>query len=495
MNGPTNGMMSGRAGGGRIVRHLRHWEGGMRIVVVGGGPGGYSAAFEAARLGAEAVLVERDRLGGTCLNWGCVPTKAILRSAHAVLDSRNAAALGLAGAPLSVNLAALEGRTRGVMDELRGQLEATARRLKVSVVRGEGRLTGPRTVEVRSGGGRDTLEADAVIVATGSVPLRLPNIDHGLDGVWTSDDAVSLKDVPERIVIIGGGVIGLEFACAYAAFGSAVTVVELTEQVLPGMDKRVARTIQQALEAHGVQFRLEDAVESVERGQGGLRATLRSGAGLDADVVLSAVGRVPATAGIGLEEVGIEFDRRAVKVDERFMTNVGGIFAIGDAIGGMMLAHVAEAEGRAAARNAVAWYEAAHAGTQPAFETVRYDCIPACVYTFPNVATVGKTREAAAAQGVETVQAIAKFTGNARALAEGEPEGFVQVVAEKGSGLLVGCQIVGPFAVEIVHEAAVAIRQGLSVASIGHAVHAHPTVSETLMLACEDAAAKVRSGR
>lgn len=468
----------------------------MRIVVLGGGPGGYSAAFEAARLGADVVLVERDRLGGTCLNWGCVPTKAILRSAHAALDSRKAAELGLKGAALEVDLESLARRTQGVMDELRSQLETTARRLKVSVVRGSGRVLAPGRVEVALEDGTvEDYGADAVIVATGSEPFRLPNIDHDLEGVWTSDDAVSLRGVPERVVVIGGGVIGLEFACAYAAFGSDVTVVELTEQVLPGMDKRVARTVQQALEAQGISFRLKDAVESVERAGGRMRSVLRSGDALDSDVVLSAVGRVPVAQGIGLEEAGVLFDRRAVKVDEAFATNVPGIFAVGDAIGGVMLAHAAEAEGRAAARNAIAWHESRSSGVEPAFEQVCYDCIPACVYTFPNVASVGLTRDAAAARGVDAVQAVAKFTGNARALAEGEAEGFVQVVAERGSGRIVGCQIVGPFAVEIVHEAAIAIREGLSAASIGSAVHAHPTVSETLMLACEEAAAKAGAHR
>lgn len=475
---------------------LRRREASMRIVILGGGPGGYSAAFEAARLGADVALVERDRLGGTCLNWGCVPTKAILRSAHAALDSRRAAELGLRGAALGVDLEALARRTQGVMDEMRRQLEANARRLKVSVVRGSGRVQGPGLVEVSlEGGGVEHIGCDAVIVATGSEPFRLPEIDHALDGVWTSDDAVSLRGIPERILIIGGGVIGLEFACAYAAFGSAVTVVELMGQVLPGMDKRVARTVQQALEAQGVSFRLEDAVGSVERADGAMRSALRSGDVLCSDVVLSAVGRVPVTRGIGLEEAGVEFDRRAVRVDDAFATTVPGIFAVGDAIGGVMLAHVAEAEGRAAARNAVMWHESRASGAQPAFERVRYDSIPACVYTFPNVALVGLTRDAASALDLDVVQAVAKFAGNARALAEGEPEGFVQVVAEKGTGRLVGCQIVGPFAVEIVHEAAIAIREGLSVAALGAAVHAHPTVSETLMLACEEAASKAGAHR
>lgn len=468
----------------------------MRIVVIGGGPGGYAAAFEAARLGAEVVMVERDRLGGTCLNWGCVPTKAILRSAHAALDARNAAALGLAGAPLAVDQRALEVRTRGVVDELRGQLEATARRLKVTVVHGSGRLRAARVVDVElADGGSQAVEADAVIVATGSEPFRLPTIDHALPGVWTSDDAVSLTQIPASILVIGGGVIGLEFACAYAAFGSQVTVVELTEQVLPGMDKRVVRTVQQALEALGVTFFLGDAVDAVEEHEGRMYASLRSGRVIESDVVLSAIGRVPVASDIGLEDVGVTFERRAVSVDAHLATSVPGIFAVGDAIGGMMLAHVAEAEGRVAARNAVAWWEAAAAGSKPAYHTVRYDCIPACVYTFPNVASVGLTRDAAVAQGIDAVQAIAKFTGNARALAEGEPEGFVQVVAERASGRMIGCQIVGPFAVEIIHEAAIAIREGVSVADIGETVHAHPTASETLMLACEEAASKSKAGR
>jgi dihydrolipoamide dehydrogenase len=458
----------------------------MRIVVLGGGPGGYSAAFEAARLGAEVVLIERERLGGTCLNWGCIPTKTILRSAHIVADTRNAAAYGLNATVASVDISGLRARKEGVVDELVSQIEGSAKRLKVRVVLGEGKLAGPKTVEVTlAGGGTETFEGDAVILATGSIVFKLPNIDHDMEGVWTSDDAVALGDIPKDILIIGGGVIGLEFACAYAAFGSKVTVVELMEQVLPGNDKRVVKATQSALEEMGVEFLLGDAVESVERVGDRMRSTLRSGSVVESGIVMSAVGRVPNGLGFGFEEAGIEMDRRAVKVDEHLRTNLPGVYAIGDLIGGMMLAHVADEEGIIAARNAVVELKGeGHA------ETLRYDCIPACVYTFPNVAVVGSSRDGAKERGVDVVQAVAKFAANGKALGEGEADGFVQIVAEKGTGRIVGCQIVGPHAVETIHEVALAMSQDIGVRQVAEMVHAHPTVSEVIKMACADAAGK-----
>lgn len=460
----------------------------MRIAVLGGGPGGYAAAFEAARLGAEVVLVERDRLGGTCLNRGCIPTKTILRSAHIVADTRNAAEFGLNAAVASVDIEALRARKERVVDELVGQVESTARRLKVEVVYGEGHLASPKVVEVvTEDGSVNRVEADAVILATGSVVFKLPNIDHDLPGVWTSDEAVGLPDIPHEIVIIGGGVIGLEFACAYAAFGSRVSVVELMEQVLPGSDKRVVRLVQAKLEEMGVEFHLGDAIESVERRDDGrMRSVLRSGGELVSDIVMSAVGRMPNSAGFGFEECGIEFDRRAVKSDEHFRTNIEGVYAIGDLNGGMMLAHVAEEEGVAAARNAVAELS----GNEPT-ESVDLTCVPACVYTFPEVAMVGHTRDRAKELGLDAFQSVAKFAANGKALGEGEGDGFVQLVVEKGSGRILGCQIVGPHAVEIIHEAALALKHGITATELAHKVHAHPTVSEVIKLAALDAAAKL----
>jgi dihydrolipoamide dehydrogenase len=471
----------------------------MRILIIGGGPGGYSAAFEAARLGADVTLVEADNLGGTCLNWGCVPTKTILRSARIAWDTRNGEEFGMRVHPADVDIERLMERKEGIVEELRSQIEATAARLKVNVLWGCARLTGPKSAEVTAlDGVKHDIEGDAVILATGSVVFKLPNIDHSLEGVWTSNEAVSLVEMPRRIVIIGGGVIGLEFACAYASFGSEVTVVELMPTVLPGNDKRVTRVVQDALERMGVTFHLGVSAASVLEGEDRvMTSTLSDGTVLESDIVMSAVGRMPNSAGLGVEAAGLEMDRAAVKVDEHFRTNVPGVFAIGDLIGGMMLAHVADEEGVAAARNAVASYEFAEAEGLlaklkhlPHLESVDYSCIPACVYTFPEVGVVGSSRDSAKESELDVVQAVSKFTANGKALGEGDADGFVQMVAEKGSGRIVGCQIVGPHAVEIIHEVALAMRHKLTVRDIAETVHAHPTVSEVVKLAALDAAEK-----
>lgn len=457
----------------------------MRITVLGGGPGGYSAAFEAARLGAQVTLIERERLGGTCLNWGCIPTKTILRSAHIVADTRHAEEFGLHAEVASVDVDRLRARKEGVVDELVGQIESSAKRLKVDVVYGEGRLDGADGCVVAVDGEQRRIEHDAVILATGSAVFKLPSIDHEMEGVWTSDDAVALSEIPEDIVIIGGGVIGLEFACAYAAFGSNVTVVELMDQLLPGNDKRVVKLAKTQLEAMGIEFHLGDAVDAIERIDGRMKATLRSGEVLDAEIVMSAVGRIPNSAGFGYPEAGIEMDRAAVKADDLYRTNIDNVYAIGDLIGGMMLAHVAEEEGVCAARNAIAVLS----GDDPQ-DRVCLDYVPACVYTFPEIAVVGSSRDSAKERGIDAIQAVAKFAANGKALGEGESDGFVQVVAEKGTGRIVGCQIVGPHAVEIIHEVAVAMANGLAVDKIAHSVHAHPTVSEVIKHAALAATAK-----
>lgn len=459
----------------------------MRITVLGGGPGGYSAAFEAARLGAQVTLVESDRLGGTCLNRGCIPTKTILRSAHMMRDSSRAAEFGLAVGPMTLDVDALRLRKEGVVDTLVGQVESEARRLKVEVVAGIGKLASSSAVEVVDRDGNSTtIEFDAVILATGSEAVHLPFIDHDLERIWTSDEASDVMEIPQEAIVLGGGVIGLEFACAWATFGSKVTVVELASQVLPGNDARVARTVKAELEKAGVVFRLAESVTAVDQVGERVRAALSGGDTLEADVLLSAVGRRPRSRGFRFDELGIEFDRAAIVVDEFYRTNVEGVFAIGDLIGGWMLAHVAEDEGVAAARNAVAQLR----GETPE-ATVRYDCVPACVYTFPEVAVVGSTREGAKERGVDSVASVAKFTGNGKALAEGETEGFVQMVAEKVSGRIIGCQIVGPHAVEIIHEVAFAIRTGMTAEDVAHATHAHPTVSEAVKAAAHALSSKI----
>jgi dihydrolipoamide dehydrogenase len=384
-----------------------------------------------------------------------------------------------------VDCHALRVRKEGVVDELVGQLDTQAKRLKVTVVNGDGRMTGPKQITVATADGDVVIDAEAVILATGSVPFLLPSIDHSLPGVWTSDEATSLTSIPKSIVIIGGGVIGLEFADAYVNFGATVDVVELTPAVLPGNDKRVQREVQKALEAQGVNFHLGVAADKVEQDGDEVVVTLTDGAVLRAQFVLSAPGRKPFSEGLGFPEAGIEMDRAAVKVDEFYRTNVPGVYAIGDLIGGMMLAHVAEAEGEAAAINAVAELS----GEAPT-RHIDLKLVPAAVYTEPGIGVVGSTRDGAKERGFDAVQAVMKFAGNGKALAEGHADGFVQIVAENGSGRILGAQIVGPNAAELIQEISVPMAAGMTVAELGETVFGHPTVSEVVMFAARDAASK-----
>ena len=450
----------------------------MNIVVVGGGPGGYSAAFEAARLGADVTLIEADTLGGTCLNRGCIPTKTLLKSAHLMSDIARACEFGVVAAAASVDVPALRERVATVVSTLVGQVEGEAKRLKVDVVKGFGRLKSPTVVEVDTAEGTLEIAADAIVLALGSEVIDLPFIDRSIPGVWTSDEACAVEDIPTSAIVLGGGVIGIEFAGAWAAMGADVTVVELAPQIAGGVDKRAARTLASALGAQGVTIHTATSVEAVREGGDGVIATLSTGEEITAQVLLSAVGRRPATRDAALEEAGIEMERGAVVVDAGYRTNLETVWAIGDAIGGMMLAHVAEDEGVAAARNVVATLKG-----EEGSHTVRYDCVPACIYTTPEIAVVGSTRDSAKERGVDAAAVIVKFAGNGKAIAEGAEEGFVQLVGDKATGAIVGATIVGPHAVELIHEVAFAMRADVSARSLADATFAHPTVSEAVKAA------------
>lgn len=467
---------------------------GISVAVLGAGPGGYVAAFEAAKHGAEKVyLIERDHVGGTCLNRGCVPTKTMLRSAHCAHEIAHAQDVGIEGDLQSrLNLDHLRARKIEVVEKLRAQIMAGARKYKVDFISGQGRMTGEHEITValsqpaEDGVTERVIKADIIIIATGSLPFKLPMINHELENVWTSDEALELDRIPQEIVICGGGVIGAEFACAYQAFGSHVSVVELSPTLLPGNDKRITRSLAQAFKAKGIDVYTEISVVHVEEAANNrVNVHLSNGAVLEADVLLSAVGRMPNTQGFGFEEVGIEFDRRALKVDATFETNIPGVYAVGDAIGGMMLAHTSEAEARAAVANAFA-----RAQNEEPKHTVNYDHIPACVFTFPEVAMVGITPEKAKEQGRDAFSVVAKYAGNAKALAENDSEGFVQLVCDKESGALLGCQMLGAHSVELIHEVSNAMALGLSVDQLAEPVYSHPTVSEVVMTAAEMAKEK-----
>lgn len=458
------------------------------VVVIGGGPGGYGAAFKAAELGAQAVLIEREKIGGTCLNVGCIPTKTILKTATVIDQSAQAERFGISGSSnLEVNREALRAHKDEVQNEIASQLLAQAKRLKVEIVYGTGKLLEDKKVEVRTSEGTRTFEADAVILATGSRVLKLPFIDYSHLNIWTSDDAVGLKSIPKSIIVIGGGVISVEFASAYKSFGAEVDIVEVSPTIIPVFEKRISRALARCFEERGIRLHLNSSLQAIEEAENGLlRAKLSDGKTLEAEHILVAVGRIPNTEGLGLEDLDIEMNRNAVKVNRYYQSSIDGVFALGDLIGPPMLAHISEAEGEAAAINVMAYLE----GKEPT-QHVELSHIPSGIYCAPEVSMVGINAEQAKEQGIATVSGIAKYSGNGRALAQDETEGFVSLLAEKESGRLLGAQIIGADAVELVTIVSNAISAGNTLDDLCGAVYAHPTLSEVLKLAARLAQAKV----
>lgn len=450
----------------------------MKIVIIGGGPGGYTAAIRAAQLGAEVVLVEKKFLGGTCLNWGCIPTKTLLHGAGAVLDASKAADYGVSMDVTGVDAARLVAKKNEVVEKLRAGVAQLMKMNKISVETGFGSLASPTQVKVE-GDETKTIDADAIVIATGSEVLELPGLEFSKEGVISSDHAVNLPSIPGSMIVIGAGAVGLEFACIYSALGAKVTVVEMMPSVLPIMDKRLGRTVQRAMTGRGIEFALGKKITSVDPAGGAVNVTFEDGEAISAEQVLVGVGRKPVLEGLLLDEIGIEYGRRGIVVNDNLQTNVGGVYAVGDAVGGVMLAHVASTEGIVAVENIMG-----------ATKTVDYNAVPSCVYTFPEVASVGMTKDKTDEAGIATEVGRYSFAASGKALAEGEGEGYVEILAEEGGGKILGANIVGPHATEIIHEVVLAVKLGANAGDVGWTTHAHPSVSEAIM----DAAASLVGG-
>jgi len=472
------------------------------VVILGGGPGGYIAAFEAAKqakaanLDVKITLIERTRLGGTCLNVGCIPTKTILKTAHALADVARVSDFAVSGLDFSaaeLDLEALRVRKKTVINNLVGQIEASAKKLGIEVIEGTGKLQSTvSSIQVsvsNKAGDESVLSCDALIIATGSLPTILPALDAPF--VWTSDDAIALHKVPESIIIVGGGVIGVEFADAYERFGSQVTIVELAKNLLPWQDKRLGKTLARDFKSRGIELHLGTSVEAVSQNATGKAvATLSSGAQLSAEVIMTAVGRVPNTSDLGFEGAGIDFEGRAIAVDESYQTNIPNVYAIGDAIGGLMLAHEAEHEGVLAARAVVAKLAGQ---TPPEAHALNQNLIPGCIYTVPEIATIGMSADDAKKKDIAAVTGIVKYSANGKALAEGEPEGFVQLVADARTGRVLGAQILGAKAVELIAIVAPFMASDATVSDVADSIFAHPTLSELIKLAAEICAGKMQA--
>ncbi|MFN0316578.1 MAG: dihydrolipoyl dehydrogenase [Burkholderiales bacterium] len=450
-----------------------------QVLVLGSGPGGYTAAFRAADLGKQVVLVERwPSLGGVCLNVGCIPSKALLHSARVIAEAEEMSHFGVKfGAP-QVDLNALRGWKDNVVSRLTKGLAGLAKQRKVQVVQGSGRFISSHMLEVDTAEGKKKISFDNAIIAAGSEPARIPGFPYDDERLMDSTGALALKDTPKRLLVIGGGIIGLEMATVYHSLGSKVTVVELLDGLIPGADRDIIKPLHNRVAKRYEAILLKTKVAKLESVKEGIRATFE-GEGAPApqvyDRVLLSVGRRPNGKTINAEAAGVEVtDRGFIPVDKQLHTNVPHIFAIGDIVGEPMLAHKASHEGKTAAE--------VIAGHKVAFDA---RTIPSVAYTDPEVAWMGLTETAAKAQGIEYERAAFPWAASGRALTTGRDEGMTKLLFDKNTKRLLGAAIVGPNAGELISETVLALEMGAEAGDIGLTIHPHPTLSETIFFAAE----------
>ncbi|KQP10920.1 dihydrolipoamide dehydrogenase [Methylobacterium sp. Leaf99] len=450
-----------------------------QVLVIGAGPGGYTAAFRAADLGQSVVLVERwPSLGGVCLNVGCIPSKALLHAAKVIDESHAMAAHGISFTAPQIDIDKLRAWKDGVVKRLTGGLTGLAKQRKVTVVTGEARFVSPHQVAVEHEGQTRIIGFDHAIIAAGSEPVQMPFIPHDDPRVIDSTGALELDGVPARLLVIGGGIIGLEMATVYHALGSKVTIVELMDQIIPGADKDMVTPLMKRIQKQYEAIHLKAKVTAVEATPEGLKVSFEGGTAPATDIfdkVLVSVGRRPNGKRIGAEAAGVAVDERGfIAVDKQMRTNVPHIFAIGDVVGQPMLAHKATHEGKVAAEVA--------AGRTSVFDA---KVIPSVAYTDPEVAWVGMTENEAKAKGIKVGKGVFPWAASGRSLALGREEGLTKVLFDPETDRILGCGIVGPSAGDLIAEAALAIEMGADAEDIGLTIHPHPTLSETIGLAAE----------
>jgi dihydrolipoyl dehydrogenase len=442
------------------------------LVVIGGGPGGYVAAIRAAQLGLDTAVVDtRKTFGGTCLNVGCIPSKALLESSHRFAGAlHDLADHGVVAGEVKLDLGVMQKRKDEIVSRVTQGVAALLWKWKVKTYCGLGRLDGPGRVVVEGEKESHELSAKHVILATGSVPSSIPGVVFDGGRIGTSTEALDYGEVPEHLVVIGAGAIGLELGSVWSRLGAEVTVLEFLDRILPGMDLEIAKEAQKSLVSQGLKIDLGVRVTGVKGTDAGCVIETEGRDPMECSHVLVAVGRRPYTAGLGLETVGIEADERGrIPVDDRLATSADGIFAIGDVIRGPMLAHKASDEGIACVEGIVTGH--GH---------VNYDAVPAIVYTWPEAAGVGKTEEELKEAGIPHRKGVFPFIANGRAHALGETSGKVKILAHAETDRVLGVHIAGPHAGDLIAEAAVAIEFGASSEDLARACHAHPTLSESL---------------
>jgi len=448
------------------------------VVVIGGGPGGYVCAIRAAQLGLKTACVERrGALGGTCLNVGCIPSKALLNASEKFAEAGHGlAALGVKTGKVGLDLAAMMGHKDKVVGELTKGIAFLLKKNKIDYVRGAGSLTGPGAISVTDEAGNETeLAAAHIVLATGSDHMDLAGVTIDEKRIVSSTGALALPKVPKRLIVVGGGYIGLELGSVWRRLGSEVRVVEFLDRIVPGMDGEIAKNFQRMLEKQGMSFQLSSKVTGAKTTKSGVELSVEPAQGggvetLKADIVLVAIGRRPRTEGLGLERAGIETDPAGrIRVDGRFQTNSAGIYAIGDVIQGPMLAHKAEEEGVALAEMLAG--QSGH---------VNYETVPGIIYTWPEVAAVGQTEEQLKEAGVAYRVGKFPFSANSRARANADTEGFVKILADAKTDRILGAHIIGPHAGTLIHEAVLVMEFGGSAEDLARSFHGHPTFNEAV---------------
>jgi dihydrolipoamide dehydrogenase len=449
------------------------------LIVVGTGPGGYVAAIRAAQLGLKTAVVEKDELGGTCLNWGCIPTKAWIVSAHLLEQIKRAKEFGIEVGEPKVRWDWLLERKNKVVKQLTGGVKVLLNGRQVEIVRGTAKLTAPnRLVVARKEGGTVELSANAIMLATGASATMPPGFALDGERVVTSQEALDLPRQPKRLAVLGGGVVGTEFGCFFAAIGTKVTLIEMLPRLVPAEDDEIAQALEREMKKQGIDLHLNTRVEGTKTlADGSVQLALAGGKTIEADTVLVATGRKPYANDLGLETLGVaRGDRGKIVVNDHLQTSVKGVYAIGDVTDIKQLAHFASAQGKAAAE-IIAGHPA----------QTNWCAVPAATFTSPEIASVGLTEREARAEGRTLKIGRFPFRAHGRNIADGETTGFVKLVADADTHQVLGAHIIGAKASEIIHECALAIAADLNIEDLAHAIHAHPTVTEALGEAAEDA--------
>jgi dihydrolipoamide dehydrogenase len=455
------------------------------IIVLGSGPGGYVTAIRASQLGFKVAVIEKENLGGVCLNWGCIPTKALLKSAQVFEYLKHASDYGLIVKDFDKDFKAVVSRSRGVADGMSKGVQFLMKKNKIEVIEGFGKLKAGKKLEVTAADGKVTeYSADHIIIATGARSRELPNLPQDGKKIIGYRQAMTLADQPKSMIVVGSGAIGVEFASFYNAMGTEVTIVEFMPNVVPVEDEDISKQFERSLKKAGINVMTNASVEKVDVSGKGVKATVKTAKGeeiLEADIVLSAVGIKTNIEGIGLEEVGIATDRDKILVNEFSQTNVPGYYAIGDVTPGQALAHVASAEGI----NCVEKIAGLHV------EPLDYGNVPGCTYATPEIASVGLTEKAAKEKGYEIKVGKFPFTASGKAKAAGTPDGFVKVIFDAKYGEWLGCHMIGAGVTDMIAEAVVARKLETTGHEILKAIHPHPTMSEAVMEAVADAYGEV----